>query len=262
MSPPPTCPRGSPYHLIKNMLTITNLTASVEGKIILKNFSLALPLGQVVALMGPNGSGKSTLANVLVGHPSYSVTGGTIFWDGMDILTMEPEERAQHGIFLAFQYPPSLPGVSVSQFLRLALNAQEKSRAEKITGIAPFIKQLRLAMKEMAIPLSFAERAVNDGFSGGEKKRLEMLQMLILKPRLIILDEIDSGLDIDAIKIVAAAASSMRSPERTIIAITHYQRLLNYLKPDAVHIIKEGSLSRSGGPELALTLESGGYANL
>lgn len=244
------------------MLKIKNLSAGTAGKDILQGFSLTLPAGAMHALMGPNGSGKSTLAHVLAGHPAYEVSGGTVTWQEKDLFELEPHERATAGIFLAFQYPAAIPGVSVSHFLRLARNAQERARGETVTAVAPFIRELRERMKQLAIPVTFAERSVNDGFSGGEKKRLEMLQMLMLKPRLVILDEIDSGLDIDAMQLVADAVKTLRAeqPETSVLIITHYQRLLNHLVPDAVHIIQEGKVERTGGAELAQHLEAHGYA--
>lgn len=243
------------------MLNIIDLHASIEEKEILKGVTLSVSEGEYAALMGPNGSGKSTLAHILAGHPSYEVTKGTITLNGHDVLAMTPEERAISGIFLAFQYPASIPGVSVSHFLRLCLNAQQKARGEEISGVAPFIKLLRNEMKALSMSMSFAERSVNDGFSGGEKKRLEMLQMLILKPKLVILDEIDSGLDVDAIKIVASAVTKLESKETSVLLITHYQRLLNYIKPDTVHIMKEGKIVQTGDAELAKQIEETGYTN-
>ncbi|MEI6477567.1 MAG: Fe-S cluster assembly ATPase SufC [bacterium] len=241
------------------MLVVTNLHAKSQEADILKGVSFSLKAGTVTALMGPNGSGKSTLANLLAGHPAYVATSGTVSLDKKDLLEMKPEERAQAGLFLAFQYPASLPGVSVSHFIRQALNAQEKSRGEEITGVAPFIRLLRTHMKTLDIPTSFAERSLNDGFSGGEKKRMEMLQMLVLQPKCIILDEIDSGLDIDAIKVVAAAVNSLRTKERAILVITHYQRLLEHIKPDNILVLQDGQITRTGGPELATDLEREGY---
>jgi len=243
------------------MLEVSSLSTAIDKKAILHGLNLQVETGETVALMGPNGSGKSTLAAVLAGHPSYEVTSGKALWQGENILELEPEERAARGIFLAFQYPMSIPGVSVSHFLRLALNSQERARNETPTGLAPFIKLLRTQMKQLGIPWEFAERSVNEGFSGGEKKRLEMLQMLILQPKLVILDEIDSGLDIDAIKVVAEAVKLLPA-ETTVIVITHYQRILNYIKPQKVHILKEGEIVRSGGPELAYELEKSGYGKL
>ncbi|MCC2631370.1 MAG: Ironsulfur cluster assembly ATPase protein SufC [Patescibacteria group bacterium] len=244
------------------MLEITDLHASIEDKKILSGLSLTIKKGEWAALMGPNGSGKSTLAHILAGHPSYEVQSGSILLEGQDVLAMAPEGRAANGIFLAFQYPASIPGVSVSQFLRLSLNAQQKARGEEVTGVAPFIKLLRTHMKTLEMPMSFAERAVGDGFSGGEKKRLEMLQMLVLQPKLVILDEIDSGLDIDAMKVVSDAVKELDKTRTSVLIITHYQRLLNYLTPDSVHVMKEGQIIKSGGAELALQLEAEGYSEI
>jgi Fe-S cluster assembly ATP-binding protein len=246
------------------MLSIYKLSASVENTPILDNFTLEIKPGSVHALMGPNGSGKSTLAHVLAGHPAYEVIGGKVTFNGKDLLEMAAEERAQAGLFLAFQYPAAIPGVAVSHFLRLALQAQQKARSEALIAVAPFIRLLREQMKVLAMPLSFAERSVNDGFSGGEKKRLEMLQMLVLKPKLVILDEIDSGLDIDAMKVVASAVHALQEaqPETSFLVITHYQRLLDYITPDFVHIVKEGKVIKSGGANLALELEKDGYVNV
>jgi Fe-S cluster assembly ATP-binding protein len=246
------------------MLKVTNLHASVEGNEILRGLSLDVHPGSVDALMGQNGSGKSTLAHVLAGHPGYEVTKGNVTLNGKDLLEMEPEERAAAGLFLAFQYPAAIAGVSIAHFLRIALNAQQKARGETITKMAPFLQELKAAMKSLHLPWTFAQRAVNDGFSGGEKKRLEMLQMMILKPQVVILDEIDSGLDIDAMKIVAEAVNTLKSslPKTSFVLITHYQRLLNYIHPDHVHIVKEGKIVKSGGPELAHQLEAQGYKEL
>ena len=244
------------------MLSISSLTIEIDGTEIVHGLDFQLQAGEFAAIMGPNGSGKSTLANTLAGHPSYLATGGSVTLDSKDLLAMAPEERAQAGVFLAFQYPPSIPGVSVAHFLRMALNAQQAARGEEQTALAPFIKSLRAAMKSLQIPWSFAERSVNDGFSGGEKKRVEMLQMLILQPRLVILDEIDSGLDIDAIKVVADAVHLLDRSRTAVLIITHYQRLLNYITPDSVHVMKDGQLVKSGGPELALELEKSGYVTL
>jgi Fe-S cluster assembly ATP-binding protein len=241
------------------MFQISNLHAEIDGKPILKGVDFKAKLGEIHALMGPNGSGKSTLAYILAGHPAYETTEGSVIFDKKDILELSPEERSATGIFLAFQYPASIPGVSVSHFLRLALNAQEKARGEKMTTVAEFIRGLRTHMKTLGIPLSFAERSVNDGFSGGEKKRIEMLQMLVLQPRLVILDEIDSGLDIDAIKVVAEAVHHLDRSKTIVLVITHYQRLLNYITPDFVHVMAEGKIVRSGGPEVAHHLEEHGY---
>ena len=246
------------------MLEIKSLRAGITAQEILKSFSLTVKQGEIHAIMGPNGSGKSTLANVIAGHPSYEVYSGVIKFGNTDILALEAEQRAQLGIFLAFQYPMSIPGVSVAHFLRLALNAQEKAHNKPLTGVAGFIKMLRKEMKVLEIPISFAERSVNDGFSGGEKKRLEMLQMLILNPKLVILDEIDSGLDIDAIKIAANAVQNLHqnSPDTIFLVITHYQRLLNYIIPTYVHVVQDGAVVRTGGPEVAHQLEADGYAGI
>jgi len=241
------------------MITITDLHATIEGTEILKGLNLELKRGEFAALMGPNGSGKSTLAHVLAGHPSYQVTTGTALLNEDSLLDLPPEDRASRGLFLAFQYPASIPGVSVSSFLRLARNAQNKARGESPISLAPFLKILKNHMKTLAMPWEFAQRPVNDGFSGGEKKRLEMLQMLVLQPRFVILDEIDSGLDIDAMKVVAKAVNSLDRSRTSVLIITHYQRLLDYLTPDRVHIMKQGRITRSGGPELAQQLEVTGY---
>ena len=242
-----------------DLLTVRDLHAGAGDSPILRGLSLSVKTGEVAAIMGPNGSGKSTLANVLAGHPSYEVSRGSAAFAGSDLLSIAPEERAQAGLFLAFQYPTSIPGVSVSHFLRLCLNAQERANKLAVTGVAPFIRLLRGHMKALSMPSSFAERSVNDGFSGGEKKRLEMLQMLVLQPKLVILDEIDSGLDIDAMKVVAAAVNSLDRSRTAVIVITHYQRLLDYIKPDRVHVMKSGIITESGGPEVALRLEKEGY---
>jgi len=244
------------------MLQIHNLSAKTGSTDILHDLNLTIKTGEIAALMGPNGSGKSTLASVLAGHPSYEITGGEIKLAGKEIAELAPEERAAAGLFLAFQYPPSLPGVSVSHFLRQALNAQEKVRGEEPTGLTPFIKLLRRQMESLQIPWAFAQRSVNDGFSGGEKKRMEMLQMLVLQPKLVILDEIDSGLDIDAIKIVAEAVHQLDRKQTSVLLITHYQRLLNYIQPDSVHVLKDGTIVKSGTAKLALELEKSGYANI
>lgn len=243
------------------MLKIKDLSATADGKEILAGLSLEIAKGELHAVMGPNGSGKSTLAHVLAGHPGYQVTGGKVTLFGKDLLEMEPEERAAAGLFLGFQYPASLPGVSVTQFIRLALQAQQKARGEKLVDIAGFIRELRERMKLLNIPLEFAERSVNDGFSGGERKRLEILQMLMLKPKLVILDEIDSGLDIDALKLVAEAVKTIRQelPETSFLVITHYQRLLTHLPPDVVHIVQAGKIQVTGGHEIVEKLEAEGY---
>jgi Fe-S cluster assembly ATP-binding protein len=242
------------------MLKIEGLTAEVEGKPILKGIDLEVPTGEVHAIMGPNGSGKSTLSYVLAGREGYEVTGGTATFNGRDILTMEPEERAAAGLFLAFQYPVELPGVGNATFLRTALNAQRKARGESELDAMQFLKLARERMKALAMPEDMLKRGVNVGFSGGEKKRNEILQMALLRPALAILDETDSGLDIDALKIVADGVNAMRGPDFSALVITHYQRLLDYIVPDRVHVLVGGRIVRSGGPELAKELEAQGYA--
>jgi Fe-S cluster assembly ATP-binding protein len=241
------------------LLQIENLHAVVadEGLEILRGVDLAVPAGQIHAIMGPNGSGKSTLAKVIAGHPAYEVTDGDIRYAGDSILELEPDERARRGIFLAFQYPVEIPGVSIANFLRTALQAQ---RGEEV-DVFEFAEELERTLQMLGMDPSFAERAVNDGFSGGEKKRNEILQLAMLKPRLAVLDETDSGLDIDALKIVAEGVNRLKAerPEMTVLLITHYQRLLNYIRPDVVHVMVEGRIVRSGGPELALELEERGY---
>ncbi len=246
------------------MLKVTKLTGGLPEKTILNGFSLTVKPGSIHALMGVNGSGKSTFASILAGSPTYQVTSGSISWQGSDTTEMSPEDISRSGIFLAFQYPVAIPGVSVAQFLRLALNSHEKSRGSEVTKLAPFLKALKVAMRELQLPWSFAERAVNDGFSGGEKKRLEMLQMLMLKPKLVILDEIDSGLDVDAMKLVAAAVHSLKAqqPETSFLIITHYNRLLKLITPDFVHIVSAGKVEKSGDATLAHTVEEHGYTNL
>ena len=245
------------------MLEIKNLTASLEdGKEILKGVDLAVPTGEVHAIMGPNGSGKSTLSYVLSGRDGYEVTGGTATFDGQDLLGMEPEARAAAGLFLAFQYPVELPGVGNANFLRTAFNAQARSRGEKELDAVQFLRVAREAMKRLAMPDDMLKRNVNVGFSGGEKKRNEVLQMAVLKPNLAILDETDSGLDIDALKIVADGVNALRGPGFSALVITHYQRLLDYIVPDRVHVLSAGRIIRSGGPELARELEANGYAQI
>jgi Fe-S cluster assembly ATP-binding protein len=242
------------------MLTIRNLHVEIEGKEILRGFNLDVPKGEVHAIMGPNGSGKSTLAYVLAGKEDYEVTGGEILWDGQNLLELEPDQRAQAGVFLAFQYPMEIPGVASLTFLRAALNAQRKARGEKEISTPDFIRVVKSEAEELGMSMDMLKRAVNTGFSGGEKKRHEVLQMAVLKPTLCVLDETDSGLDIDAIRVVADGVNRLRSPDRAIIVITHYQRLLNYIVPDKVHVMAQGRLVRSGGKELALELEQSGYA--
>jgi len=244
---------------VTHMLEIRDLHVTVEGKAILKGLSLTLDRGQVHAVMGPNGSGKSTLAYVLAGREGYEVTGGQVLLDGEDLLAMEPEERAAAGLFLAMQYPVEIPGVANMYFLRQALNAVRKARGEPEIGPAEFMRKLREAAKLVGIRDELLKRDVNAGFSGGEKKRNEILQLAIMEPKLAILDETDSGLDIDALRTVAAAVNALRSPERSFLVITHYQRLLEHIVPDVVHVLVDGRIRRSGGRELALELEEKGY---
>jgi Fe-S cluster assembly ATP-binding protein len=242
------------------MLNISNLQASVEGKSILKGLDLDVKPGEVHAIMGPNGSGKSTLGNVLAGREGYEVTGGSVDYLGKDLLGLDPEERACEGVFLAFQYPVEIPGVNNTYFLRAALNAQRKYRGEEELDSVAFLKLVREKLSVLHIGDELLHRAVNEGFSGGEKKRNEIFQMAVLEPRLAILDETDSGLDIDALKSVAEGVNRLRSPDRAIILVTHYQRLLDYIQPDHVHVLSGGRIVTSGGPELAHRLEEEGYA--
>jgi Fe-S cluster assembly ATP-binding protein len=244
------------------MLKIEGLTATVDGKTILHGIDLTVPTGEVHAIMGPNGSGKSTLAYVLAGREGYDVTSGTAMLNGHDLLAMEPEERAAIGMFLAFQYPVELPGVGNANFLRTALNALRRSRGEPELDAVQFLKLARAETKRLAMPEDMLKRNVNVGFSGGEKKRNEVLQMAILRPQLAILDETDSGLDIDALKIVADGVNTLRGPEFSAVVITHYQRLLDHIVPDRVHVLAGGRIVRSGGPELARALEATGYAGV
>jgi Fe-S cluster assembly ATP-binding protein len=241
------------------MLKIEGLTAEVDGKEILKGIDLEVPTGQVHAIMGPNGSGKSTLSYVLAGRDGYEVTAGTATLNGVDILAMEPEERAAAGLFLAFQYPVELPGVGNATFLRTALNAVRKGRGESELDAMQFLKVARERMKMLSMSDDMLKRGVNVGFSGGEKKRNEILQMALLQPSMAILDETDSGLDIDALKIVADGVNAMRGPGFSALVITHYQRLLDYIVPDRVHVLIGGRIVKSGGPELAQELEAQGY---
>jgi Fe-S cluster assembly ATP-binding protein len=244
------------------MLVIENLAAGVDGREILKGISLAVAPGEVHAIMGPNGSGKSTLGYVLAGREGYEVTGGSATWNGQDLLAMEPEARAAAGVFLAFQYPVELPGVGNATFLRTALNAVRRARGEPEMDAMQFLKLARAELKKLGMPDEMLKRSVNVGFSGGEKKRNEILQMAILQPRLAILDETDSGLDIDALRIVAEGVNALRAPDRAMVVITHYQRLLDLIVPDRVHVLAGGRVVRSGGRELALELEANGYAGL
>jgi Fe-S cluster assembly ATP-binding protein len=243
-----------------SLLEIKNLHAKVEDKKILNGLTLTVEKGQVAAIMGPNGSGKSTLAYVLAGRPGYEVTEGEALLDGENILAMAPDERAAKGVFLAFQYPVEVPGVATMTFLRTALNAQRKLRGEGELSTPEFMKLVRDTSGKLGIGQEMLRRAVNVGFSGGEKKRNEILQMAILQPRLAVLDETDSGLDIDALKIVADGVNRLRSPDRGMIVITHYQRLLNYIVPDVVHVLAKGQVVKTGGKDLALELEAKGYA--
>jgi Fe-S cluster assembly ATP-binding protein len=244
------------------MLDIRGLAASINEKPILKGIDLAVPAGEVHAIMGPNGSGKSTLGYVLSGREDFEVTGGTATFNGVDLLTMEPEQRAAAGLFLAFQAPIELPGVNNANFLRTALNAIRRAHGESELDAVQFLKLARAETKRLAMPDDMLKRNVNVGFSGGEKKRNEVLQMALLRPKLAILDETDSGLDIDALKIVADGVNALRRPEFSALVITHHQRLLDYLVPNKVHVLLRGRIVRSGGPELAKELEKSGYAEL
>ncbi len=242
------------------MLEIKNLQVAVDGKEILKGIDLTIEPGEVSAIMGPNGSGKSTLAYVLTGREGYEVTGGQVLYKGRDLLAMIPEERAAEGVFLAFQYPVEIPGVPNTTFLKEALNALRRHRGEDELDAMQFVKMLRQKVKELGIADDMLKRPVNVGFSGGEKKRNEILQMAVLEPSLAVLDETDSGLDIDALKTVANGVNALRAPERSMLIITHYQRLLSYIVPDRVHVLAHGRILRSGGKELALELEEKGYS--
>jgi Fe-S cluster assembly ATP-binding protein len=242
------------------MLQIKNLHVTVDGNEILRGIDLEVPIGEVHAIMGPNGSGKSTLARVLAGHEAYEVTAGEIVFDGKDLLEMDPEERAREGVFMAFQYPVEIPGVSNTYFLKAALNAVRKHRGLPEIDAMEFLTLVRGRMKMVQMEDSLLHRPVNEGFSGGEKKRNEIFHMAVLEPRLAVLDETDSGLDIDALRIVADGVNTLRQPDRSFLVITHYQRLLNYIVPDRVHVLVDGRIVRSGGKELALELEAKGYA--
>ena len=241
------------------MLDIANLTATAGEKEILKGINLTVNAGEVHAIMGPNGSGKSTLAQVLAGHPSYEVTGGTVQFEGEDLLELEPEERAHKGVFLAFQYPIEIPGVSNAYFLRSAYNAMRVARGGEEVDPMEFLDVMEEKLKIVEMDEAMLARSVNMGFSGGEKKRNEILQMAVLEPKLAILDETDSGLDIDALRVVAEGVNKLRRPDNAAIVVTHYQRLLNYVVPDFVHVLAQGRIIRSGGKELALELEEKGY---
>jgi Fe-S cluster assembly ATP-binding protein len=241
------------------MLTIENLRVRVADREILKGLDLTVPTGEVHAIMGPNGSGKSTLAQVLAGRENYEVTSGTVRLDGQDLLALAPEERARAGVFLAFQYPIEIPGVNNAYLLKAALNAQRVARGESPVDAFEFMKLIKNKMELMQIPRDFLNRSVNQGFSGGEKKRNEILQMLLLEPRFAVLDETDSGLDVDALKIVAAGVNSLRNPQRSMLLVTHYERLLELIVPDRVHVLAAGQIVKSGGPELARELDARGY---
>ena len=243
------------------MLEVKGLMAEVEGNAILRGLDLTVNAGEVHAIMGPNGSGKSTLAHVLAGREDYEVTGGSVRFEGRDLLELEADERACEGLFLAFQYPVAVPGISNAYFLRTALNAVRKYRGEAEVDAVDFLALVRERMKLVGMDEKFLHRAVNDGFSGGEKKRNEILQMAVLDPKLCILDETDSGLDIDALRIIASGVNALRGPERSMIVITHYQRLLDYIKPDFVHVLVDGRIVESGDHTLALHLEDHGYAD-
>ena len=241
------------------MLSITNLHAGVDGTEILKGLSLDIPAGEVHAVMGPNGAGKSTLSYVLTGRSGYEVTAGTATLDGEDLLALTPDARAARGVFLSFQYPLEIPGVPALTFIRTAMNAQRKARGEAEINAPSFLKLAKETAARLKIDFDMLRRGLNVGFSGGEKKRMEIFQMAMLSPRFLILDETDSGLDIDALRIVADGVNAMRSPDRAMLVITHYQRLLDYIRPDAVHVLAGGRIVASGGPELALELEKNGY---
>ena len=241
------------------MLSIDNLHVTVGGSNILKGLTLAVPAGEVHAIMGPNGAGKSTLSYALTGREGYEASKGSVTLDGADLLTMSPEARAAKGVFLSFQYPLEIPGVPTMTFLKAALNAQAKARGEADVSATDILKRVRARAEELRISPEMLKRPLNVGFSGGEKKRMEILQMMVLEPRLAILDETDSGLDIDALRIVADGVNALRSPERAMLVITHYQRLLDYIRPDKVHVLVGGRIVDTGGPELALALEKDGY---
>ncbi len=241
------------------MLSISNLSVTVADKPILKGLTLDVPAGEVHAIMGPNGAGKSTLGYALAGRPNYEVTGGSATWRGEDLLGLEPAERAAKGLYLSFQYPVEIPGVPALTFVRAAINAQRKARGEAEMSAPEFLKAAKAAATALKMDFDMLKRPLNVGFSGGEKKRMEVLQMALLQPSMLILDETDSGLDIDALKVVADGVNALRSPERSMLVITHYQRLLDYIRPDRVHVLAGGRIVASGGPELALELEAEGY---
>ena len=241
------------------MLSISNLHVAIGDKPILKGLTLDVPAGEVHAIMGPNGAGKSTLGYAVAGRPGYEATQGGVSWKGVDLLGLEPAERAAKGVFLSFQYPIEIPGVPALTFVRTALNAQKRARGEDEVSAPEFLKSVRAASKALKMDFDMLKRPLNVGFSGGEKKRMEILQMALLEPSLLILDETDSGLDIDALRIVADGVNALRSPDRAMLVITHYQRLLDYIKPDRVHVLAGGRIVASGGPELAHQLEAEGY---
>lgn len=243
------------------MLKISNLTATVDGgaKTIINDLSLSVPAGEVHAIMGPNGAGKSTLSYVLTGRDGYDVTGGSVSLNGDDLLEMEPEERAAHGLFLSFQYPLEIPGVPTLTFLRTALNAQRKARGEEAISAPDFMKRAKALAKQLKIAPEMLRRPLNVGFSGGEKKRMEIFQMMMLEPSFLVMDETDSGLDVDALRIVADGVNALRSPDRGMLIITHYQRLLDYIVPDKVHVLAGGTIAKSGNADFAKTLEAEGY---
>jgi Fe-S cluster assembly ATP-binding protein len=243
-----------------SLLEIRNLHASVDGKPILRGLDLVIEAGEVHSIMGPNGSGKSTLARLIAGHEAYEVTEGEVLYKGGNLLELEPDERAREGVFMAFQYPVEIPGVKTTQFLKAAVNAVRKHRGQPELDAVQMMKHFKEKSRVVAMPDGLLQRSVNEGFSGGEKKRAEIFQMAVLEPTLAVLDETDSGLDIDALRVVADGVNAMRSPERAFLVITHYQRLLEYIVPDFVHVLVDGRIVRSGGKELALELEARGYA--
>lgn len=241
------------------MLEIKGLRVAVDGKEILRGLDLSIGAGEVHAVMGPNGSGKSTLANVIAGRDGYEVLGGSVSYRGQDLLALAPEDRARGGVFLGFQYPVEIPGLSTAVFLRAAVNARRKHRGEEELDAMDFLVMVKGRMKELGIREDFLQRAINEGFSGGEKKRAEIFQMALLEPELVLLDEIDSGLDIDALRVVSEGINRLRAPDRAMLLVTHYRRLLDYVPPDRIHVLSEGLIVRSGGPELAGELEESGY---
>ena len=240
-------------------LQIRNLHVSAEGKEILKGLDLEVSKGEIHALMGPNGSGKSTLANAIMGHPAFEITDGEIVFEGSEITDADPEERARAGLFMAFQYPVAIPGVTVAKYLRMALNAHREARGEKQISLKDFRRETEAAMELVKIPREFSSRYVNDGFSGGEKKRMEVLQLAMLRPKIAVLDETDSGLDIDALRVVAEGVNQFAGPDLGILIITHYQRILHLVEPDFVHVMHDGRIVKEGGPELVGELEAKGY---